>query len=141
MPTSLVLLAFVMGPGCGDAETGDDPFQTGLGSSGQGSATMAGTTEATGDAATGSSGAAGSSDSGSDGDSTAGSTGMASTGNDDSSSLPSCGAAMDQAMCEATVGCIWVDAGPACVVSCEIVPNEALCMAQPHCTWNGQMCA
>lgn len=60
---------------------------------------------------------------------------------DDSSVLPMCEAAKEEAMCMATAGCIWNPAPPGtCEVRCDWITHEAPCVDH-GCVWDGANCA
>ena len=59
----------------------------------------------------------------------------------DTGELPDCMAIPGMTECEAEPACIWhADYGPACVVNCELLEDEATCGPLEECVWYKGMC-
>ncbi len=118
-----------LGIACG----GDDG-----GEGGGGTTAASATTEGSGSG--GSSAADGSGGTGSSSGGGSSSSGAGDTA-DDSSILPMCDAAKEEAMCMATAGCLWNPAPPGtCEVRCDWITHEAPCIDH-GCAWDGANCA
>jgi hypothetical protein len=140
IPTWLSVTAIVA---CGADENGDEQADTGPADD---SGTLDGSSTGNDDTATSlessgsTSGAESSGTSGADEGTTAGSSGVDS-GSTDTGELPDCMAIAREAECGTEPACIWhPDYGPACVVNCELLEDEATCDPLIECLWYEGMC-